>query len=365
MTLETTYLSSRTIIPGQRESSLSQDTAHRSASEVLGWSRTTIEPVLCAAVRRLPDSMLHLAGYHLGWWDAIGEPCQAPAGKGIRPALTLLSAQAVGGAPEVAVGAAVAVELVHNFSLVHDDVMDADEMRRHRPTTWSVFGVNRAILAGDVILAAAFQALAATGSPACTATAVDVLAQCVTELCEGQSADLSFEERNDVDTGEYLTMVRGKTSALLGASCELGALLAGGDDQQRKALRDFGEHLGLTFQLIDDLLGIWVDTAVTGKPAGADLVRRKQSYPVVNALRAGGPAATELAERYAQPEDFTPEQITEMTLLLERAGSHEATQRHAQEQLADALAALEAVHLDEQAKSELLVLAELVTRRNS
>ncbi|MGW5648261.1 family 2 encapsulin nanocompartment cargo protein polyprenyl transferase [Saccharopolyspora sp. NPDC003752] len=344
---------------------LATTSAHRSASEVLGWSRTTIEPVLRAAVRRLPDSMLHLAGYHLGWWDATGEPCRAPAGKAIRPALTLLSAQAVGGAPEATVGAAVAVELVHNFSLVHDDVMDADEMRRHRPTTWSVFGVNQAILAGDVILAAAFQALAATGAPACTASAVDVLAQCVSALCEGQSADLSFEERNDVDTGEYLTMAWGKTSALLGTSCELGAMLAGGDEQQRKALRDFGEHLGLTFQLIDDLLGIWGDPAVTGKPAGADLVRRKQSYPVVSALRAGGPAAAELAERYAQPEAFTPEQVTEVALLVERAGGREATQRHAREQFADALAALEAAHLDEQAKSELLVLAELVTRRNS
>ena len=346
---------------------LQTTSTHRTAAEVLGWSRSMIEPALRAAVRRLPDSMLHLAGYHLGWWDQDGEPCQGlSAGKAIRPALTLLCAQAVGGAPADAVGAAVAVELVHNFSLMHDDVMDSDQMRRHRPTTWFVFGVNQAILGGDAMMAAAFQALVAgTDGIPDPVTAVDVLAQCVSDLCEGQSADLSFEERSDVDVDEYLSMTRGKTGALLGASCELGALMGGADPVRREAMRRFGEHLGLAFQLVDDLLGIWGDVAVTGKPAGADLVRRKQSYPVVAALRSRLPVAAELAELYARPEELTSDQVALAALLVERAGGRDATVRHAEQQLAVALAALTEAGVDEQAKAELLVLANLVTRRNS
>ena len=324
-----------------------------------------IEPALRTAVHRLPESMLHLAGYHLGWWDRDGIPSQGAAGKAIRPALTLLCAQAVGGVPADAVGAAVAVELVHNFSLIHDDVMDCDEMRRHRPTTWFVFGVNAAILSGDAMMAAAFQALVAGNGVDDPAAAVDTLAQCIGDLCEGQSADLSFEERSDVDVDEYLSMTRGKTGALLGASCELGALMGGADQPRREALRRFGEHLGLAFQLVDDLLGIWGDVAVTGKPAGADLVRRKQSYPVVAALRSRLPAAAELAELYTQQEELTSEQVMRAAQLVERAGGREATSRHAEQRRAAAVAALEEARVDEQAKSKLLVLANLVTRRNS
>ena len=333
--------------------------AHRSAGEVLSWSRAMIEPALRAAVHRLPKAMLRLAGYHFGWWDRDGNSCQAPAGKAIRPALTLLCAQAVGGSPADAVGAAVAVELVHNFSLVHDDIMDGDEFRRHRPTMWHAFGVNQALLGGDAMLVAAFQALSAP------AAAVEVLTRCVSELCEGQHADLSFEHRSDVDVDDYLAMTRGKTGSLMAASCELGALLGGAPRPAQDSLRRFGSHLGLAFQLVDDLLGIWGDAAVTGKPAGADLVRRKQSYPVVNALRSPVPAAAELAELYALPGEFVPEQVNRAALLVERAGGRAATQRHAQEQLSVALAALDEIDPSPRAKAELLALADLVTRRNS
>jgi geranylgeranyl diphosphate synthase type I len=165
---------------------LSTTSASRTANEVLGWGRTLIEPSLRETVRRLPRTMAHLDGYHLGWWDQRGELCRAAPGKAIRPALALLSCQAAGGAPDEAVPAAVAVELVHNFSLLHDDVIDGDKTRRHRPTAWFVFGVNQAILAGDAMLAAAFRALAGGGLTD-TAAAVDALGRCVGDLCEGQS----------------------------------------------------------------------------------------------------------------------------------------------------------------------------------
>jgi len=137
----------------------------RTAAEVLRWSRDLVTPALRAAVTSLPTSMRRITGYHFGWWDADGQAATGDSGKALRPALVLLAAAAVGGTPETAVPAAVAVELVHNFSLLHDDVMDNDATRRHRPTAWRVFGVPAAILAGDALLTLAFDVLAASGHP--------------------------------------------------------------------------------------------------------------------------------------------------------------------------------------------------------
>ena len=263
-------------------------TGGRSAGEVLAWSRTVVEPALRTAVDTLSSSMRRIAGYHFGWWDEHGQPDHAPrvkaagvkatgvkatGGKAIRSALVLLSAQAVGGVAGVAVPAAVAVELVHNFSLLHDDVIDGDVTRRHRPTAWSVFGLNAAILAGDALLTLAPGVLAASGHPA----AIDVirmLSAAVQDLVQGQSMDLDFEQRTQVELAECQRMAEGKTGALLRCACAVGASFGGGSPEQVQCLRDFGAHLGLAFQHVDDLLGIWGDPAVTGKPVYSDLRSR-------------------------------------------------------------------------------------------
>ena len=172
------------------------------------------------------SDLRRMAGYHFGWWDADGRPAPATdGGKALRPALVLLAAQAAGGAPEPAVPAAVAVELVHNFSLLHDDIMDGDTTRRHRPTVWSVFGVSGGILAGDSLLALAFDVLAATGHPNAQ-LAMRALATAVQELVEGQALDVAFERRTDVTVAEWIRMAEGKTAALTGQSCAVGALFA-------------------------------------------------------------------------------------------------------------------------------------------
>ncbi|TMQ90220.1 polyprenyl synthetase family protein [Actinomadura soli] len=350
--------------------------AARSAAEVLAWSRRLLDPALRDAVKTLPEAMHGIAAYHFGWRDDRGRPLGAAAGasgKAIRPALVLLAAQAVGGTAAAAVPAAVAVELAHNFSLLHDDVMDGDLTRRHRPTAWSVFGTGPAVLAGDALLAAAFEALASvdvTGerfpgeAALIVPRAVRTLGRAVIELVEGQSTDLAFEERGDVTLDECVAMANRKTSALLGASCALGSDHGGGTAQQTARFRAFGERLGLAFQLADDVLGIWGDPAVTGKPVHSDLRTRKKSLPVVAALTSATPAGDELAALYLRDEPLTGDDAARAAVLIDAAGGRAWTIARADAVLADALRELDAAAPDPVTAVELRTLARLIAHRD-
>src|SRR5207249_5749814 len=279
-------------------------TRWRSAAALLAWSRAMVTPQMRAAIDRLPHSMRRIAGYHLGWWDENGRRVQTGGGKSIRPALVLVAAEAAGGRATPAVGAAVAVELVHNFSLLHDDVMDRDLTRRHRPTAWTVFGVAEAILAGDLLLSLALDVIAASEHPGATQGA-RMLNAAVLNMIHGQSTDMSFEDRSDVALSECLSMIGRKTGALLGCACALGASFGGGTPDQVDHLRRFGEQVGIAFQLVDDLLGIWGDPARTGKPVYSDLYNHKKSAPIVAALSSSTPAGRELAELYRSDQPLS------------------------------------------------------------
>ncbi|GAA3242642.1 polyprenyl synthetase family protein [Actinocorallia longicatena] len=325
----------------------------RPAAEVLEWGRATVDPAMREAVGALPDPVRHIAGYHFGWWDATGQPSE-PTGKALRPTLTLLACQAVGGDVEAAVPAAVAVELVHDFSLLHDDVMDGDRTRRHRPTAWTVFGTGPAILTGDVLLTLAVELVAAAGPHA------RILTSAVLDLLGGQNADTSFEQRDDVTLSECVAMAVGKTGALLRVSCTLGALAGGATPDQVARLGLFGEHLGLAFQHVDDLLGIWGDPAATGKPVHSDLLNRKKSLPVVAALTSGTPAGDELASFYfAQPE-FDPARAA---ALVEQAGGRDWSRERAAQLLRQALDTLNVAAPDTTATGELTALARMAVDR--
>jgi len=248
-----------------------------------------------AAVARMDPSSAAVSAYHLGWSAADGTPLQAPAGKGIRPTLALLSAQAGGAEAEAGIPAAVAVELVHNFSLLHDDVMDGDTERRHRPTVWTLWGVPSAILTGDAMLTVAIEALLESGSEHAP-EALRVLLATTRELIHGQVEDLQFESRESVDLQQCQQMADRKTGALIAASAVLGCVLVGGDPAVARALDAYGRALGVAFQLVDDLLGIWGDPAVTGKPVLSDLRARKRSLPITYALGQDEAAGRRLAE---------------------------------------------------------------------
>ncbi|MGI5164522.1 family 2 encapsulin nanocompartment cargo protein polyprenyl transferase [Spirillospora sp. CA-253888] len=335
----------------------------RSAAEVLVWSRSLLDPALRDAVEDMPASMRRIAAYHFGWRDDLDRPAQGGGGKAIRPALALLSAEAVGGAAAGALPAAVAVELVHNFSLLHDDVMDGDLTRRHRPTAWTVFGSNAAILAGDALLAAAFETVASAPGPAVRG-GVHALSRAVLELVEGQSADMAFEERSDVALPECLAMAGRKTGALLGAACALGGMFGGGTREQVTRLRTFGERLGLAFQIVDDLLGIWGDPAVTGKPVHSDLRNRKKSLPVVAALTSGTDAGRELAAIYLEDEPRDDGEPARAAALVEAAGGRSWAVRRTADLLTEALAELALADPADRPAEELSALARMVARRD-
>ena len=339
--------------------------AGRSGAEVLAWSRELVGPVLRAAVDRLPASMRRVAGYHFGWCDEHGESVEpgGDGGKSVRPALVLLAAQAVGGDAERALPAACAAELVHNFTLLHDDVMDRDLTRRHRPTSWAVFGSSTAILAGDALLTLAFDVLAEAGRPA-TGTGMRTLSTVLYELVDGQSADLSFEAREDVELPECLRMAVGKTGSLLGGACSLGAIFGGGSPEQVDRLRGYGRNVGLAFQFVDDLLGIWGDPDRTGKAVYSDLANRKKTLPVVATLTSGTPVGRELADLYQREDRLSDAELARAAELIESAGGRVWTEKQAAEHLAGALACLEGVGLDTRATAELGELARLAVHRD-
>ena len=235
--------------------------------------------------------------YHMGW---TGEGAGPDAtGKRIRPLMVLLSTAASGGEWKAALPAAAAIELVHNFSLVHDDIQDNSPKRRGRDTAWVKWGGPMAINVGDALFVISNQAiidLKENFAAEVVLRASEILNNTCLELTRGQYLDMSYEERTDLNVEDYWPMIAGKTAALLSACCHIGALLGGADDIQQEAYRSFGHYLGLAFQVQDDILGIWGDEAVTGKSAASDLVEGKNSLPVLAGLGRKG----KFAERWAQ-----------------------------------------------------------------
>src|SRR5438105_6354270 len=232
-----------------------------------------------------------MASYHLGWVDVEGRPSAAGGGKRMRPALCLWAASACGGDPQRALPVAAAIELVHNFTLVHDDIQDGDLLRRGRPTVWSIWGQAQGINAGDGLFALALRAALAQPE------AARVLVDATVEVIEGQCLDLQQEGRLEGSLDAYLRVVEAKTGALVGASLEAGAAVAGAAPELRAKLQRAGRLLGIAFQLRDDWLGVWGDPELTGKSRDGDLARRKLGHPVVAAHAAADDARRSLLEQ--------------------------------------------------------------------
>jgi geranylgeranyl diphosphate synthase, type I len=333
----------------------------------------SVGPALRAAVDRLEPGTWTVAAYHFGWVDAAGRPSGSDVtggGKGVRARLALLSARAAGAGSEVGLPGAVAVELLHNFSLVHDDVMDGDLQRRHRRTVWAVFGVPAAILAGSALQSLALEVVLDPPTPA-GAAAADLLGRTTRVLIGGQLEDLAFERRSSVTVAECLDMAAGKTGALVACSAAVGAVLAGARPDTIAALTRYGDHLGLAFQLEDDLLGIWGDPAVTGKPALADLRARKKSLPVAAALATGGAAAGRLRDWLATPApppDQTVDDLEELrgiAELVEQAGGRAWVAAEARREVQLAERALAGAPVDPGAAEELVALARSLLGRSA
>jgi geranylgeranyl diphosphate synthase, type I len=328
----------------------------------LARTRELVEPTLRTAIDQLDPTSRRLAAYHFGWVDADGAPSEA-GGKAVRPALALLSARAVGSSECVAVPGAVAVELVHNFSLLHDDLMDGDTSRRHRPTVWAMHGAAAAILAGDALLTLASEVLLDTRTLE-GVRAARLLAAATRELIRGQFDDVTFERRDDVSVEESLSMAAGKTGALLACSATIGAVLAGGHPTALVALSEYGAELGLAFQLVDDLLGIWGDSDRTGKPVGSDLRARKKTLPVAYALSNGGDVGRQLAEWLAHGGDSDAD-VAHAAHLVEAGGGRAWAEQEAQRRMTAGEDALDAAGLVGDARDDLVALGRFIVSREA
>jgi geranylgeranyl diphosphate synthase type I len=305
-----------------------------------------------------------MLAYHMGWADQQGRPCTAPAGKRLRSSLCLWACQACGGDPTEALAAAAAIELVHNFTLVHDDIQDGDLLRRNRPTVWSVWGSAQAINAGDALHALAFQVLSQiAGASASGLVITGVVSDALLKVIRGQCLDLALEGRLPSSGMTYLQLIRLKTAALIGASMEAGAISAGATPALRAASRRAGHFLGIAFQLRDDWLGVWGDPEMTGKPSHGDLARRKLTYPVVAARQRGTIRQQRELERLYR--DGSPSSATAMRQLLIELGGPGLTADAARAPADKAVLALRGSSLSPARIKEFSDVADYVAERES
>jgi len=312
-------------------------------------------------LRRSLDGEGPLSGilrYHVGLADRDGRPATV-LGKLLRPALVLFTAEELGAAPGAAMPAAVGLELVHGFSLIHDDVQDEDDVRRGRPTVWRIWGVPEAINAGDRMQALAIQTALAVGPEA-----AGLLLEAAAKMIDGQSMDLSFEDRF-VDPDDALRMIDRKTGALFVCAFELGAVCAGAEVSVRESLRALGRSVGRAFQLQDDILGIWGDGNVTGKPVGSDIRRKKKSYPIVlGAAAASGEERGRLEEIYGKP-DLDAGDVSWVVGLLDRLEVRSKVLSEVESYVDDATSVAQSLPIRDEAKAELVGLMEFLVRRQS
>jgi geranylgeranyl diphosphate synthase type I len=308
--------------------------------------------------------LYEMLAYHLG----LDQP-DGPRGKRMRPLLGLLAYQSLTGDYRAALPGAAAVELGHNFSLVHDDIEDADRERRHRPTLWAIWGVPLAINAGDALFAlsrlALYRLLADGFSERRVLALMRVYDETCLALCEGQFLDISFERRTDVTVEEYLDMIGRKTAALVGASVQAGAILATDDAGTIEAYRHFGYHLGLAFQMADDVKGTFWSSAQSGKPEAGDVRKRKKTLPLVWALEHASPAdGARLREIYAGGQTVDgpmPQlQVDEVLAILDRSGAQEEALAEARRFRDIALADVDNLPIGDERQAELRVLVSSV-----
>lgn len=322
----------------------------------------TVQPAIDSELRMVvmgsfPESYSELQEmlcYHMGWEGEQSHP--EVQGKRIRPLLVLMSAAACGGDWKAALPAAAAVELLHNFSLIHDDVEDESHLRRGRPTLWSRWGTAMAINAGDAMFSLANLALlrlSTTTSLEVALQAAAILQQTCLHLTGGQHLDLAYEDSRELPLDKYWPMVAGKTAALLAASTELGALVAGASPEKRKAFHRFGYSLGIAFQVQDDWLGIWGDAETTGKSNESDLVSGKKTLPVLFGLEKNGV----FADRWRQGP-IRPQEVPWIAQLLAEEGADAYVQKQADLHTRQALEALEEIGEENESSRALRELAE-------
>ncbi|MEX2598559.1 MAG: polyprenyl synthetase family protein [Dehalococcoidia bacterium] len=318
----------------------------------------------------VPDSdsgFFGLLRFHLGWEDAAGNPANEDSGKSLRPVLCLAACDMAGGDWQAAMPAAAALELVHNFSLIHDDIQDGDTTRRGRATLWTVRGIPAAVAAGNAMRVVADQTLAAladTGMrPSLAVLASVELTHRYLEMIEGQYMDMSFEQAEHVTVDEYLDMIGRKTGALIESALFLGALAGSGDPDAARSFGRCGRKLGLAFQVRDDYLGVWGNPKATGKAVGADIRRKKKALPVLYMLEQATPADMQWITPALSEPEVSEANVERVLDLLDRLDARKYVQSVAEAQAEEALAAVSELSLPPGAEQKLNAMAKFFVTR--
>ena len=346
------------------------DTSGPQLPAIFSRYKASVESALSRSVPTSQgDDLFFPLRYHLGWVDQTGKPAGSALsqGKALRPTLCLFACEALEADPALALPAAAALELIHCFSLIHDDIQDQDLERRHQPTLWSLWGMPKALVVGNGLQSVGDLALLDVAGPSVSAqTALrvsQILTESYVEMIQGQCLDLEFESRTDVAAGAYLQMIAFKTGALIRSGLEIGALLASDDPGTFEAFSRFGSGVGRAFQIRDDYLGIWGDQATTGKAAGNDIRRRKKTFPVVFALeKTSGPARQELLRLYGQ-EELDDGDVDRVLAILDEVGAQEQSYSITQTSAQEALDALAPLDLPSWAGAEALALVDFLANR--
>lgn len=331
--------------------------------------RSPYTETLNTTLRRVVDSFAGastefqtMIRYQMAWVNADGSPYDKSAGKQVRPTLLLLCTEAAGGNWQDALPAAAAVEILHNFSLVHDDIQDKSEIRHGRETLWRVWDERQAINVGDAMFALSYCGMEllteqAVPSPVSN-KAWKIFNRTVLELTRGQNLDMTFEALPWVSVEDYLSMIRGKTAALLAACGEIGALIGAEDEALAQHYAEFGLNLGIAFQVHDDILGIWGDPAITGKSAASDIVLRKKSIPVLYALER----SERLRAMYARTSEGD-EDVQAIIHEIEATGARDYTIATEEQYSHAAIQALQRANPQGHAAEQLFALTDALLQR--
>lgn len=320
--------------------------------------------IILKSTEKAGDPFFGMMHYHMGWVNENLAAVEHQSGKRIRPLLCLLACRAADGNWRKAVPAAASIELLHNFTLIHDDIQDRSPTRRGRPTAWQIWGANQAINSGDAMFALSHLAMIRMRE---REVAPEVIVHCLQRLDEtcisltrGQYADMDFEERDEVSVSEYLAMIEGKTAALISFSCEIGAVIAQAQSHLEEHYSGYGHQLGMAFQVRDDILGIWGDETTIGKSAFTDITTRKKSLPVLFGLAE----SEELRALYASP-NLDDTAVALAVKYLDDVGARAFAERYEREYAQNALLYLEQARPEGSAADALYELTNSLLNRQS
>ena len=328
-----------------------------------------IDSALYKAISLDNVTLLNMMRYHIGWVDKHGQFGKPSQGKGLRSSLCVFSCESVGGKPENALPIAAAIELIHNFSLIHDDIQDGDLERRHKPTVWVNWGKPKALQAGNVMRVLADMTpkdyLSVEENFECVSRCSLILTTACLDMIEGQYLDLYFEGRTDIDTSKYLEMVSRKTGALIRCSMQLGAIVGNADHVTIDAMAQCGKYMGNIFQIRDDYLGIWGREEYTGKAVGNDIRKKKNSLPIVFATERSNPDDRKLLQDVYLQDQIEDYDVNRVISLLDNVNAKGYVQDIAEQEATLALESLKHAKMAEEFREDIKELITFLLYRES